>query len=456
MAEEQPSKEPTPQVVTAAQKQSSPVKFIFTIVLILVLVVLIVYGVAWAGSDAGGLKLAELRVAADKYNPFTFYGEQLKKASEVGSVWQTESSTAEEKIGVKFDDFTIIGNKIVPAGSTLAFKYKFDVGEGVQELPLKLECSVKDEDVETSDSIEKLSIIPPEPKVSTDNPLSYSNIVCQMKTKKELSEEKELDVQGKVSFKHENQRGSLRVYFTDDTINMGEDFFDKYGIDEDLPIRSIYNQEPVELGLGVSDENIQPIIIGENYFPAVGISLRNRWDGKVTKITSMSLSLPKEISINKEDSPASTLCPFGETTSSTGEYKSYSADIAMLNQLPAFGKGIGTKEPLETSVRFFCWLKIDDAILGGSPYQQDQYSVSVSYDYEFQAKTVPVKIKPMQTTETTTTTETTEEETTQKSYSCLEKETQNYVCLSECDTTRCEGTCGEYDSLSDCQADVIE
>jgi len=384
MVEEGPSQKQTPVVVQAAQ-QSTTVKLIVTIVLVLVLIALGFYGYAWASSSVGQQKLSDFRTSVAKYNPLTFYLESLETAKQTGQIWDTKTAEEEKKVGVKFQSFSAIGNKIVPAGSTLAFKYKFDVGEGVKGTVLDLGCELKEDSSSMLKSDPQL--IPEKPEVYTDNPLSYSNILCQMETMADLEEDKIIKVDGKVGFTQENQRGSLRVYFTKDIINFGEKFFEKYAIEEDLPIRAIYNDEPVELGIGVSDENIQPIILAENYFQSVGISLRNRWDGKVKKVNSMTLSLPQEVKIDKTKSPASIICPFGNVESTGRGYVSYKAEQRFLDQIPEIGED---GEPYQ---RFFCWLEVDDSILGGSQYVQDQYSVSISYDYEFKAKTETVTIK---------------------------------------------------------------
>lgn len=445
--------EQKPVAVAVQEKKSSRWKIIPSIILIIVLITLGFYGLAWATSDIGKQRISEWKSTAGKYNPFTWYGEQLKTAGETGRIWGTETKEGAEKVGINFQAFEAMSNKIVPSGSLLAFRYKFDVGEGVRGVPVKLACDVKEDGKKVEDQITKLR--PAEPKIYTDDPSSYSNILCQVTTKEE-KEDKILTIEGKVSFPYERQRASLRVYFTKDTVNTGAKFFEKQGLEEKLPIKAIYNKEPIELGLGVGGENIQPTIIGENYFPAIGISLRNKWDGKVIKIKDMNLYLPKEVRISKEESPTSTLCPFEEPLSSGSEYIRYKAKKEYLNKILPFGKG--TEEIKATYQSFFCWLEIDESILGGSEYTQDLYSIDVSYDYEFQPKAETITLKAIKKEEKTKleTTEKTPEKTPETKYHrCQDKKTGTYDCVTGCNED-CEEGCEEavYELLEDCEGDL--
>ena len=419
-----------------------------SVILIIVLVTLGFYGYSWASSDIGGQRLSSFwSSVSTTYNPFYFYGEQLKGAQTFGNIWATESNATAEKIGIKFQTFESIGGKILPSGASLALKYKLDVGEGVTDVPLKLKCDIKedkDKEYTTEDAIveqgSKTFLPLEEPKVSTENPLSYSNILCQLNTKQQTAD-KIINARGIVTFPFK-QRNSLKVYFTKDTVNIGKKFFEKEELKEKFPILSKYSNEPVELGLGVSDENIQPVIIGEKQYPAVGISLKNRWDGRVTKINTMDLILPEGVKINKERSKSpNLLCPFDEGIS-TGKYTKYSAKKDYLSQVLEFGKGVG--QTLATYQRFFCLLEVSDTVLEGKPYNDKEYNVDVNYDYEFSPKieTITLKKSMGEGGETTTPTET-------KYYLCKEKTTGQYNCMTSC-AASCE-TCDTYNTQQECE-----
>ena len=439
-----------PVVIMQSGQKNSKGKTIFSIILIIILITLGFYGFFWASSDIGKQKLSDWKYTLSEYNPLTWYGEQLKTAGEIGRVWETDTKKDAEKVGIIFEAFEAVGSKIVPSGSLVAFKYKLDVGEGVRGTPLKLECNIKKDGKEITDL--KPTIRPSEPKIYTDNPLSYSGILCQVNTKEE-KEDLTIIAEGKISFPYERQRGSLRVYFTKDTQNIGNKFFEKYGIKEKLPIRATYNNEPVELGIGVNDEGIQPIMVGDEYSelgispPKIGFSLKNKWAGKVTKVREINLYLPKEIKINKEFSPPSTKCPFGEPISSGEDYIKYKAKTEYLNQLMPFGKGL--KEVIRTYEEFYCWVEIDESILGGSLYVQDQYSIDISYDYEFQPKTETITLKSIKKGGEGTTS------TTPEYYLCIESETLNSKCVTDCGDNCGEGcTAKIYDSKEDCEGDL--
>lgn len=391
MAEQQ---QQTPVMVMQAEQKKSKSNTIISIILIIVLVTLGFYGYFWATSDVGRQKLSDFSSTIRAYNPATWYGEQLKEAKEVGSVWETKSNATAEKIGIKFQSFETVGNKIVPSGTPIGFRYNLDVGAGVNEIPVTLSCNIKAKDkLKEEEIIEEGSkeYIPEEtPIISSEDPLSYSNIVCQANTK-QTQKDMIITAEGKISFPF-SQRGSLKVYFTEDPAYIGSKFFEKYQLKETLPIRATYNNEPVELGIGVSKENTQPVIAGNpRYSSQIGISLKNRWDGRVTKVTGLDIILPKGVEIKRQTSPQSLRCPFGEPAAIKDKYTRYSAGTQYLEQVPVFGKGIG--ETLETSFSFDCWLDIDESVLEGNPYIDKEYSASVKYEYEFQPKTETMTLK---------------------------------------------------------------
>lgn len=441
-------------VVVEQAGQGTKGQTIVTIIFVIVLITLGVYGYAWITSDVGSQKFSEFKLAiTTKYNPFTWYGEQLKGAGEIGRVWGTESNATAEKIGIDFKGIEAVGSKIIPAGTPAAFRFVFDVGEGVEGTLIKLECKFKEggfgfESEEEIIEPGSKTYIPAEPKIYTDKPLSSSNILCQAKTKK-ITHDKKITAEGKVSFPFKEQRGALKVYFTKDTELTGKDFFKANKIEEKLPIQSKYNNEPIELGLGVSYENIQPVVIGENFFPAVGISLKNRWNGKVTKVTDMNLILPRGVTINKENSPPSVLCPFEESTPVGDKYVKYKAKKAYLDEIEVFGRGIETGV-LPTYQRFFCWLNADESILGGKPYIDKEYRADVSYEYEFQPRSEEITVKG------TIKSEPGKEEIVQT------PETKYKQCIDKDEKVSCVTTCSdacviceiEYDSLEECQADL--
>lgn len=447
MAEQQQA----PVMVMQAGQKSSKGKTIVSIILVIVLVTLGFYGYSWANSDIGRQRLSSFYSSiSTTYNPFYFSGEQLKGAQSFGNIWATQSNTTAEKIGIKFQAIESVGGKIIPSGAPLALNYKLDVGAGVDSVPLKLKCEIKgDKDKEYASAVEDAIIEPgsknflpvAEPKISTENPLSYSSILCQVNTKK-LSEDKIITARGTVSFPFQ-QRNLLKVYFTKDTVNIGNKFFEKESIKEKLPILSLYNNEPVELGIGVSDANIQPVIIGENQYPAIGISLKNRWDGRVTKIKTMDLILPEGVKINKErNKNPNMLCPFDEGTT-TGKFVKYSAKETYLSQSPEFGKGI--EQTLETYQRFFCWLEVSDTLLSGKPYNDKEYHVDISYEYEFSPKTETITLKKSIEGEAkkTSATET-------KYYLCRDKTTAKYSCVTSC-ASNCETGCETFNTQQECE-----
>ncbi len=449
-------------LLQGGSSKKSPIKIVTIFVLVLVVIALGFYGFAWISSPKGKFMIAQ---ASEKFKAvLEWYPTQLQRAQEVGNVWKTSKNDTAEKVGIIFNGLDVVGNRIIPAGSIAVLRYDLDVGVGVNKIPLDLECNVDTpSEVKLKDLVKKIQIIPPKPVVSTDDPSSYSDIHCRIDTKK-IPRDLMMDVEGKISFPVEKQRSSIPVYFASKNELSGKDFFEKMGIPEKYPIRAKYNNEPVELGIGVSTENVQPVKVGDDIVsPSIGISLRNSWNGRVTEIREMNLFLPKGVKINKKYSPKDILCPFGDPIpTALGTRVKYSADPAELAKIPGFGKGVnwtklneeGIKmETLRTYHSFFCWLEVDENILQGSSYVLKDYMVDISYTYESDTKSETVMIKSFNLIDDSSGPSI--ETKTKTIYHKCVKSDGSSSCVPKC-TSDCLAACEEitYESYDECQSEL--
>jgi len=169
-----------------------------------------------------------------------------------------------------------------------------------------------------------------------------------------------------------NTKGYLKVYFMDDKekrslLSKGvEDVFGYYKLNEVSPVKSVYTNGPIEVALSVgSGERIQPIglVKGENK-KFLGITVNNKWDGKIKRINSLKLVLPEGVSLDEGDT-----CPFERN----GDEYLMSFD-----------------EEIDTFKTFRCYVDVDYGILEGKSLKQDYYQFEAEYEYGAEKKAVVV------------------------------------------------------------------
>jgi hypothetical protein len=364
-------------------KKHSGQNIILTLVIIFMLIVGGLWGFYFFSSSTGQ------RFASDWFgkisNPIvSLYNTIVQRTQSAGTAFYTADVNATSvDYGVKFVRFESVGSKKIPSGSVASFKYVVTVGQNVENIPLTLQCKVDPQDV-VDGEISKIpeGVI----QLSSENPAKANNLRCSFKTK-EIQEDKTVTVKGSMSAMIPTQRASLKVYLLGQKEYEalgGKDFFKVNNKPDRLPIKALYNGEPVEVGIGVSEDYSQPVIVGDEYHPMVGIGLTNRWDGKVVEINSLLLFLPEGVSINKDSSPKSVLCPFSDSVQTpTGtKVNMYEADSALLKSVGSFGSG-----ETDNYKRFECQLAIETSLVEGKKAGfQTAYHVDVGYVYIFNEK----------------------------------------------------------------------
>lgn len=362
-----------------ARKRFSNILFV---VLILGLVLIGVYGYYWAQSASGERTIDNVQSKLSEYNPLSWYSRQIESAKErTGNIWFAQSNAT--KTGITFDGFSFIGSDELPKGSPIILSYDLGIENAeVESLPLDVRCNIKDKPEIMPE------ILPSNPVIISGSSLT-ENIRCRIpKEQAEQLDAGTYQIEGSVKFPATTKDVSLKVYFVGEETAREfpdiEDFFDSYDIDQDLPIRTQYNGEPVEIGIGVNTENIQPVVLSNDNIPLIGLTLTNRWEGTMMNLSSLTMTLPRGMGINQELSQnPNPLCPFekgreGRTSTEFVASASYLSDI-VINR--------------DRSFTFECWLNADQGLLGNAAYTSKEYKASASYNYELPKKQISFTVK---------------------------------------------------------------
>lgn len=345
------------------------------------LVTIGVYGYYYLQSPGGRVLISNALVTIGEWNPITLIEKWLAKAQDIGNIYDTESNSTSSEKGIILKDFKLVSSEQVPKGEPVYIKYDIRiVNDFLKRIPVKLKCNLRNKDVD-------LQLLP-----SDTITLSGARVTEEARCLVPRELTKNLDgtqqVDGWISFPYKTENVALNVYFVSDSVynelKEDQDFFSYYDIPESNPIRPLYNGEPVEIGIGVSSENLQPVVVREGVSPLVGITLKNAWDGKVVALNDLTLQLPEGIEINSELSQnPSLLCPF-EQGVRNGEYRMASS----MRSLVQIEEG--------RSRTFECWLNVLDVLEPGTPYTKRQYKISADYEYQSKNKTASFIVRSVQ------------------------------------------------------------
>jgi len=336
-----------------------------------------IYGWYWLQTDRGQRFLTSAGSVIKELSPAAM-GEKFVKNIKSMTSWETEDNPEKPEQGVILKSIEAIGSKNIPQGNDILLRYNIKVEGTDKSIPTDIYCKIKEKNITGA-------ILPTERIVLSKNvPTSIRCRIPGSETE-DLIGPQIIEAGGSFEFKTEDVY--LPVYITYEetytqAVQNGKDFFRFYNIPETQPIKAMYNGEPVEIAIGVSDENIQPVTIGEGITPFVGIALKNRWSGKIQSLTKLELSLPKEIRIDDKLSPKN-LCPFAFTGTRS---------LRNIYQIPdEYLDEMDFKK--DEAVVFECFLQIDPSIVGDGLYAKTKYQASAEYVYSLNPKTETVTIK---------------------------------------------------------------
>jgi len=337
------------------------------------------YSYYYLQSPNGQIFLTNAQVKLRQYNPFTLAENFLTGFQDLGNIYDTNVNASSSEKGIVLRSFKVVGSEQVPQGAPVYVKYDLRiVNDFLRRVPVKLSCSLKDKDI-------PLKLVPSE-TIQLSGSRVTEEARCFLDSEITQQLEGSQQVIGKISFPYKTENVALNVYFVPDSVynelQENEDFFDHFNIQESNPIRPTYNGEPIEIGIGVSSENLQPVIIREGVSPVVGITLKNSWDGRLVALNDLKLKLPQGVQINKELSQnPSRLCPFEDNPNQNNEYKMSS----MFRNSVQIDEG--------RSETFECWLNALDVLDSDAPYTKKQYIVSADYEYESRNETATLLVR---------------------------------------------------------------
>lgn len=339
--------------------------FVLAIIFLIALIIVGIYAWAWLQSEAGGRQMGKLGAFWEKYSPLKLMTTQYEETRKAIS-WETQTNPEAEKQGIMLKGFDSLRTKI-RGGEELTLKYDIDIKipEG-DSVPVDFNCTIKDTGTQGE-------IIPPNPTTITSG--KKPTVRCKFTELQTETLLGAIKIEGGFEFPYTTEDVKLPVYFA---VEETEDFFEKYGIDESNPIQTQYNQEPVGIAIGVSDANIQPVVVGDEY-NMIGIGIYNKWDGKLKQITSFELAVPEEVTITDEPS---TTCPFEFSKQERGK-NIYKAPVNILDDIA-----------IDNPMSFECWIDISESIIPmDSDYTKKEYAASIGYIYETSPKTAVVTVE---------------------------------------------------------------
>jgi hypothetical protein len=382
------------QSQNAGKQEPQKKSTVFLAILLIALVLVGFYTYYWAISPSGQRTLENVKQFFLKYNPVTWYMNMLKQAEDVGqNTWSSKTNATSEVKGLLFKSFKPTSTAEFPQGSPVSLEYGLELKNlEVETLPITVQCAIKGKKFHSQEGKDTGIKVLPSSTITVSGHRIYDDVRCVISSDVTKQLDGTVSVVGSVSFPFKTKGVSLPVYFTTKKVDLGldgKDFFSYFSIDESQPIRAVYNGEPIEIGIGVSSENKQPVVIGEGRHLLVGLTLRNKWDGFMPKLTELKLEVPKQININKELSQnPNQLCPF--VLSRTGDINNeYTIAEEIKKDLKLSSGRLRT---------FECWFDVkDDLIASDALYSKKLYKANAEYMYHLSNRTAAITIKKIKT-----------------------------------------------------------
>lgn len=294
-----------------------------------------------------------------------------------------------EPLGVFLEDVEA-GDEKYQAGDTVSIAGRLKVSSIEDTVTATIRCYAKDSD----DNLTKGRISPVKGSDEYESTINFRGneeeyIICNLDDMPKGSYE----VGFNVTFTFTTQ-GYLKTYFMDKEkkramVAKKIDPFQYFGITDTLPT-SIHTAGPIELGIG----SVNTLPVGVNtadpndFSASLGISLKNLNEGKIKKIDSITMHIPKGLRMDEKD--CNTKIEGGKCTETCTIPKS---ELQRNSLQEIEGK------------TFRCNLRLDDAglLLGSTPISIRYYRAEANYTYQIE-ETVAVTVEKIEEEETTNTT----------------------------------------------------
>jgi len=321
-----------------------------------------------------------------------------ESAFDFGAKSRTNVSTT----GFVLKDFNLVSSaKEIPHGSSLVFGFEYEMENYDEPLDVLFTCYTGEAD--QGEEIVYGEILPSDSStgLTTINPNIHQEIRCQFTEEQMQALEYTTSrlFHADTTFGFETKDVTFDLYLSDpnylNDLQPGEDFFEYWSLDVDLPIRTVYNGEPLKIELAPGDEDNQPVIVSDDMayqtFPILVIDLENEWSGTVEKLNYVNIMFPDGIRID----PSTTLsltCPFtltGSYNDASGDYSVYSIPLDYIDEI-GFEEGLA----IETEKNFECWLEIDTSIIpSGDSKTKVQFYADAGYKYNSGEQATSVKYR---------------------------------------------------------------
>jgi|GEM_PF-6919229 len=161
----------------------------------------------------------------------------------------------------------------------------------------------------------------------------------------------------------------------------------EFGITDKYPI-AVFTNGPLKIGMETTKELPIGVPSGDaaalREIAIIGITLENRWKGRVTKITKLELQLPDSLDLNHCDRPFTTGTPADEAG-----YKKYSLDFSKMD-----ARQTEKLENITTYQNMKCWIDVTDRqkLLGTDPIATKYIRLTAEYNYQsYETSTVFIK-----------------------------------------------------------------
>lgn len=344
-----------------------------------IVIILVLAAYFYFTSDAGARTIDTIKEKGT--TAYRFIPGIFTRAEAVGmNAWEAENTAGVGvKSGIVFKDFQALSLE-VPQGAQLTASYNLGIENAdLDPTRVDIECKIKGKEIIGE-------IIPAD--IILEGRRVTRNVRCIFSPEQTAQIQGTETIVGKVSYPYKTKDVALPVYFTtlnyfNEKTKSEKDFFRAIGAPISNPIKAEYNGEPIEVGIGVSTENIQPVIIEEGVEALVGITLTNKWSGRVKELKDLRLEVPIEMTISELSNAPNLMCPF--IASREGRvFREYVMDDDFLNKVEL---KMGSRQTFE------CYFDVDDVLLEHAMPYTSEYRVTADYIYELPEKTVSVTIK---------------------------------------------------------------
>lgn len=161
---------------------------------------------------------------------------------------------------------------------------------------------------------------------------------------------------------------------------------DEFGITDKYPI-AIFTNGPLKIGMETLRElpiGVPSDLVSQREVVTIGVTLENRWKGRITKINSLEIQLPDSLDINHCDHPFTAAKKAEEAG-----YNKYELDFTKLD-----ARKKAKLENITTYQTFRCWIDVKDrtSLLGKDPISTKYIRLTADYDYQsYETTTIYIK-----------------------------------------------------------------